>query len=164
MSEKKCPCLSGKNYADCCDGIIKGTKKAETAEALMRARYSAYAEAEVDFIVNSTHSSQRESNDRDEIRRWAEKSVWKGIEILRTEKGGKDDEAGIVEFIARYSDNGVDMEHHEISEFVREKGDWTFLDGKMAAQTPYVREEEKIGRNDPCPCGSGKKYKKCCGR
>lgn len=28
---------------------------------------------------------------------------------------------------------------------------------------PYVRPEPKIGRNDPCPCGSGKKYKKCCG-
>lgn len=27
-----------------------------------------------------------------------------------------------------------------------------------------VRKEKKIGRNDPCPCGSGKKYKKCCGR
>lgn len=29
---------------------------------------------------------------------------------------------------------------------------------------PYVRETPKIGRNDPCPCGSGKKYKKCCGK
>ena len=52
MDENKCPCLSGKNYADCCEGIIKGTKKAETAEALMRARYSAYAKAEVEFIMD----------------------------------------------------------------------------------------------------------------
>ncbi|MBQ4347646.1 MAG: SEC-C domain-containing protein [Firmicutes bacterium] len=29
--------------------------------------------------------------------------------------------------------------------------------------TTYVSEAPKIGRNDPCPCGSGKKYKKCCG-
>jgi uncharacterized protein YecA (UPF0149 family) len=29
---------------------------------------------------------------------------------------------------------------------------------------PMRRTGEKIGRNDPCPCGSGKKYKKCCGR
>ena len=27
-----------------------------------------------------------------------------------------------------------------------------------------VRKEKKVGRNDPCPCGSGKKYKKCCGK
>ncbi len=33
-----------------------------------------------------------------------------------------------------------------------------------AAHTPLVRQEEKTGRNDPCPCGSGKKYKRCCGR
>lgn len=31
-------------------------------------------------------------------------------------------------------------------------------------QQPYRREHPKIGRNDPCPCGSGKKYKNCCGR
>jgi preprotein translocase subunit SecA len=32
------------------------------------------------------------------------------------------------------------------------------------AQEPVKREADKVGRNDPCPCGSGKKYKKCCGR
>ena len=32
------------------------------------------------------------------------------------------------------------------------------------SHTPYVNKEPKIGRNDPCPCGSGKKYKNCCGR
>ena len=32
------------------------------------------------------------------------------------------------------------------------------------AQTPYKNKGEKIGRNDPCPCGSGKKYKNCCGK
>ena len=31
-------------------------------------------------------------------------------------------------------------------------------------QSGTVRKEKKIGRNDPCPCGSGKKYKKCCGK
>ena len=31
-------------------------------------------------------------------------------------------------------------------------------------QSGTIRKEKKIGRNDPCPCGSGKKYKKCCGR
>ena len=29
---------------------------------------------------------------------------------------------------------------------------------------PFIRDQPKIGRNDPCPCGSGKKYKKCCGK
>jgi len=34
-------------------------------------------------------------------------------------------------------------------------------DGEPPA--PIRRKEKKVGRNDPCPCGSGKKYKKCCG-
>ncbi len=164
MAEEKCPCMSGKSYADCCEKIIKGTEKAKTPEALMRARYSAYAKVEVDFIVNSTHSIQRDSNDREEIRRWSEKSDWESLEILNTGKGGKDDETGTVEFVARYRDRGVAMEHHEVAEFRREKGDWYFYDGKLVPQAPYVRTEDKVGRNDPCPCGSGKKYKKCCGK
>ena len=85
MSEKICPCGSGKNYADCCEKIIKGAS-AETPEALMRARYSAYAEGEIDFIMNSVHSSQRDNNDREEIRRWSQNSQWNGLEIIRTEK------------------------------------------------------------------------------
>jgi HEAT repeat protein len=34
---------------------------------------------------------------------------------------------------------------------------------RREAVLPYRRESPKVGRNDPCPCGSGKKYKKCCG-
>jgi len=36
------------------------------------------------------------------------------------------------------------------------------LESKEPALMPFVNTEEKVGRNDPCPCGSGKKYKKCC--
>ncbi|BCR04389.1 protein translocase subunit SecA [Desulfuromonas versatilis] len=36
--------------------------------------------------------------------------------------------------------------------------------GEEQPKAPVTREEEKVGRNDPCPCGSGKKYKKCCGQ
>ena len=40
---------------------------------------------------------------------------------------------------------------------------FTNKDDSLAKQ-PKTRSEEKVGRNDPCPCGSGKKYKQCCGR
>ena len=163
MSEK-CPCMSGKDYSECCESVITSKCAPATAEALMRARYSAYAKGEIDFIIDSTHSSQKENNDREEIRKWSENSEWKGLEILRTEKGGEGDDEGIVEFIAKYADRGVVLEHHEVAEFRREKGVWTFYDGKLVPQAPYVRQEAKVGRNDPCPCGSGKKYKKCCGK
>ncbi len=36
--------------------------------------------------------------------------------------------------------------------------------GDEQLKQPAVRDDERIGRNDPCPCGSGKKYKKCCGK
>lgn len=39
---------------------------------------------------------------------------------------------------------------------------WDFLDDDEKATLPFVRAQPKVGRNDPCPCGSGKKYKKCC--
>lgn len=164
MATEKCPCMSGKAYADCCKKIISGTAKAATPEELMRARYSAYAKAEVDFIVDSTHPEQRESNDREEIKKWAEKSEWLGLQIVKTEKGAPADEDGIVEFIANYTDHGVKLEHHEIAEFRKKGGEWFFYDGKMVPQAPFKRTAAKVGLNDPCPCNSGKKFKKCCGK
>ena len=35
---------------------------------------------------------------------------------------------------------------------------------KEQKESTTIRKEKKVGRNDPCPCGSGKKYKKCCGK
>jgi preprotein translocase subunit SecA len=37
-------------------------------------------------------------------------------------------------------------------------------DGSPPKKKPVRRGNQKVGRNDPCPCGSGKKFKKCCGR
>ena len=53
MDKKACPCGSGKEYAACCGPVISGKAAAPTAEALMRARYSAYVKAEIGFIADS---------------------------------------------------------------------------------------------------------------
>ena len=66
--------------------------------------------------------------------------------------------------MAHYASNGEKVDHNEHSYFKKIDGEWKFIDGKIENLDPYVREEPKIGRNDPCPCGSGKKYKKCCGK
>ena len=50
----------------------------------------------------------------------------------------------------------------ERAEFEKLDGEWRFIDGHIFGPAPVKREEPKIGRNDPCPCGSGKKFKKCC--
>ena len=56
----------------------------------------------------------------------------------------------------------IALEHHERAEFEKIKGEWRFIDGRIIGPEPIRREEPRIGRNDPCPCGSGLKYKKCC--
>jgi SEC-C motif-containing protein len=157
-----CPCGSTKTYSDCCEPVITGAQPAETAEQLMRARYSAYTKTEMDFVFNSTDPANREGYDHDGTRAWAENSEWLGLEIIGTVKGGADDSNGEVEFIARFKENGILREHHENALFKRKEGIWYFSDGVMAKPKPVT--VTKVGRNDPCPCGSGQKYKKCCGK
>lgn len=162
MDSEKCPCCSGKLYSECCEPVISGTRKAETPEEVMRARYSAYAKVQVDYLMESTAPDQRETIDKQEMRSWAERSKWLGLEIISAPapEGTK----GEVEFIARYEDQGTPLEHHELAEFRKINGDWYFQDGQLVKQKPYIRAAAKIERNAPCPCGSGKKYKKCCGK
>ena len=163
-SEDTCPCNSGKTYGECCEPIIKGTVKAETPEALMRARYSAYVSGEVLFLRDSSTAEVQEELNEKASRLWSKAAEWHGLEILSTEGGGPGDDKGVVEFRALYTANGEFCNHHEVSRFVREADGWKFADGDLVGEKPVVREEPKVGRNDPCPCGSGKKYKKCCGK
>jgi len=157
-----CPCDSGEPYADCCKSIITGKRSAETAEQLMRARYTAHAKVEVDFLFNSTHPDHRQGYDHAGTRRWAEKADWLDLEIISVSGGGAKDTTGEVEFIARFRDKGGIRSHHERGRFKHEKKSWYFTEGEMVKPKPL--SVAKTGRNDPCPCGSGKKYKKCCGR
>lgn len=162
--EETCPCKSGKTFGECCQLIISGEKKAETAEALMRARYSSYVTGEVDFLKTSAVKEIREQFDEEASKVWSRSAEWHGLEIVKTQDGGAGDDRGVVEFRALYTANGEFCNHHEVATFVKEKDGWKFEDGELVGETPIVREEPKVGRNDPCPCGSGKKFKKCCGR
>lgn len=159
---KNCYCGRPVEFEKCCAPYIKGTMNPSTAEDLMRARYSAYVMDDIDFI-ESTHSlEKRDALDVEETRKWASESEWLGLEILGTTKGGQDDTVGTVEFKALYSQNEISYEHHELSTFKKIEEKWYFEHGEIIPAT-VVREGKKIGRNDPCSCGSGKKYKKCCG-
>ena len=160
----KCPCPSGKEYAACCEPVIRGKRKASTAEELMRSRYSAYALGEVDWIVASQCEEGRQIVDREATAQWSKQSTWRGMEVLTTQEGGADDQQGLVEFKAHYTVNGEDITHHEVAHFRRENNDWVFVDGIEVKPRPFKRATAKVGANDPCPCNSGKKYKKCCGR
>jgi SEC-C motif-containing protein len=130
----------------------------------MRARYAAYATHNIDFILDSHHPKTKDTVDRDSTETWSKNAEWLGLEIASTELGGPNDEVGTVEFLARYKIKGVVIPHRERAQFEKLEGKWYFVDGKEL-NAPTVRHEgPRVGRNDPCPCGSGKKSKKCCGK
>jgi len=159
----QCPCGSGRAYDACCGPLIAGAERAASAEALMRSRYSAYAVREVPYLGATHDPATRSEFDAKATAGWAARSEWLGLRILGTQRGGAGDEDGEVEFVARFRDDGGrEHEHHERSRFVKRDGVWYFHDGELQKPAP-VKLAPKVGRNDPCPCGSGKKLKKCCG-
>ncbi len=158
----QCHCGLEKPYEECCQPLIKGQADAKTAEELMRSRYSAYAQGEIDYIAATIDPDRTEGFDEKSARDWAENSEWHGLEVVSTYKGEEGDETGQVEFIAHYSQNRAKTKHHELADFRTIDGKWFFVDGEAVAPQPVKRDTPKVGRNDPCPCGSGKKYKKCC--
>ena len=103
-----CPCGSQSVYAECCEPIVTGKKDAATAEQLMRARYSAYTQAEMEFLMGSLHPERREETDEESARDWAGNSQWHGLEIRSTEDGGENDDRGKVEFVASMALSGLD--------------------------------------------------------
>lgn len=163
-----CPCRtlepSPLDLKDCCGPILAGKSPAATAESLMRARYSAYAQSNMKFIDATQIMLEGETFNQEDALKWAEGSEWKGMKVVATKKGTPADATGIVEFEAHYKDkaSGKDLVHKETALFEKAQGEWKFKDGNIAGAQPIKRLEPKIGRNDPCACGSGKKFKKCC--
>lgn len=167
MTQTTCHCGSGKTLEDCCLPILQGRIEAPSAEALMRARYSAYAENALDFLLESLHPEFREDYDPEATAKWAQTAQWMSLKLVLAEDREVAEDAppeAIVQFIAQYREDGMPRSHHEQSLFRQHEGRWYYVDGRMIAQPTVKRDGAKVGRNDPCPCGSGKKYKKCCGR
>ncbi len=159
----QCPCGSGRELAQCCQPIINGEEKAERAEALIRARYTAHTLGAMEFILATHHPSTRSDIDEAATARWARESQWLGLEILSVEGGEADDNSARIEFIARYRDAARRRHtHHERGVFEKYHGQWYFRDAEVPDVNQFRREAPKQGRNEPCACGSGKKYKKCC--
>jgi SEC-C motif-containing protein len=129
----------------------------------MRSRYSAYAEHAVDYIVTTCTKDNKNEIDIKGTKEWSERSTWLGLKILAIDKGSEADSEGSVEFKATYEHDGLKDVHHEMARFKKQDGKWFYDEGDIVPET-IVRTGPKIGRNDPCPCGSGKKYKHCHGK
>jgi SEC-C motif domain protein len=155
----KCICCSGLAYAECCGLYHAGEKQAPTAEALMRSRFTAFARHNAAYILETWDPSKRPTKVD-----FPENAVeWKRLEILNKKKGGNKDAKGIVEFKAYYLLNGEEYVVNEISRFRKDQGRWYYLDGAVKS-IAKVGQQSNTGKNAPCPCGSGKKYKRCCGK
>lgn len=157
-TEQTCPCGSGDSFAECCGLYLDGRQVPLTAEALMRSRYTAYTRRDDTYLLNTWHPDTCPTDphpSRDDG------NLWTGLDILRTEAGREGDKEGIVEFLAHCKTNGTATQLHETSRFTHDGERWFYVDG--VGQQPVRREAPKVGRNNPCPCGSGKKFKKCCG-
>lgn len=173
-----CACGSNVEFKNCCEPFLEGKAVADTAEKLMRSRYVAYVTANIDYLETTLAPESRSDFDPKATKQWAKQAKWKNLEIVSTEKGTAQDTKGTVEFIATYNDGQETLDHHEVSQFRKDvkDGRWYFVDGDAHTHKEgeghqhhhekpqtVVRAQPKIGRNDPCTCGSGKKYKKCHG-
>ncbi|PWI33928.1 hypothetical protein DI392_06935 [Vibrio albus] len=161
-----CPCGSNKPYSNCCLPIHTDHKNAVVPEQLMRARYCAHVLKLPDFVISTYHPSCSAESEREGIIESINLD-WIKLEVLDTPT--PQDTEGFVEFKAYLQDEDTIQCMHERSRFVKENGLWYYIDGAFPEE-PTVSEPQKphaaapkVGRNDPCPCGSGKKYKKCCG-
>jgi SEC-C motif-containing protein len=155
-----CPCCSEQPFETCCKPLIEGAI-AKTPEALMRSRYSAYAQKYIDYLFETTAASARAQMTKQQIAQWANSVTFVKLEVLcgTTQSVEDTDEQGFVEFSAHYLEGHLLNKLHEKSRFVRENGLWRYIDGEIIPQ-----EAITPGRNDSCPCLSGKKFKKCHGR
>ncbi|WP_300301724.1 YchJ family protein [Ferrovibrio sp.] len=154
-----CPCQSGLSFEDCCGPILAG-RPAPTALALMRSRYTAYARGDVAYLARTLAPEHRAGFDAADVSAGMRETQWLGLEILDTKDGGAADSTGIVEFAACFRAQGRLQVLQERSRFRREADqNWVYVDGETA-----LRPAKKPSRNDPCLCGSGRKFKQCCGR
>ncbi|TDD74396.1 YchJ family protein [Flavobacterium caseinilyticum] len=121
----KCYCGSDKIFQDCCEPIIKGIQKAPTAESLMRSRYSAYATHQADYLLETTHISERKYYSKSDILNWATSNQWLQLEIINATEN-------TVEFKAYFLDSKRQKQiHHELSTFKFENGSWFYVDGQF---------------------------------
>jgi SEC-C motif domain protein len=123
-----CPCGGSgalQSYQDCCarwhQGLSEGVH-ANTPEALMRSRYSAYALGLLDYLLATWHPSTAPGDLE------LSPTQWLGLSVLHSEQS---QDAGVVEFMARYKQGGKAYKLHEFSRFTREQGRWLYIDGQM---------------------------------
>ncbi len=154
MKSQPCPCGSKKLYPDCCALFIEQAQNPETAQQLMRSRYSANVNHKLNYLLSSWHTTTRPNDMKPSD---LQTTSWLQLYIVECGQGLKQHNSGTVEFVAYFLNNGSPEKLHEISQFIKQHNKWFYVDGKIIEQSNY-----QPGRNLACYCGSGKKFKHCC--
>ena len=158
--EKTCPCGSQKIYQDCCQilhlGLDSGAQLATCPEQLMRSRYCAFVLKNFDYIIKTHHADFLEGLTLEQLQQGPHPE-WLGLDVLSADDTTQSDgsKGGTVTFKAWYKMNGEIDAIYERSEFIFEQGRWFYTQG-------HQMHAKLQGRNDPCVCHSGKKFKQCC--
>jgi SEC-C motif-containing protein len=153
--ENFCHCGSGLRFDECCEPFINGQSAPLKPVQVMRSRYTAFVIHNIDYLIATWHPDCHAEQWRKDIIADFPMIDWRGLTI-KNESPGKNTHESFVEFLAVFFDKRTQRTNfiHERSRFVRLSERWYYIDG--IHQHPL--------RNAPCPCGSGKKYKKCCGQ
>ena len=155
--DQPCPCGGGPTFAACCEPILKRKQPAADAEKLMRSRFTAHVARDYEHLHRTLLETSREPYVAEPD---ANPPTWTRLVIHSHEAGVRQDFA-LVDFTAYYLAEETEQPHHEKAEFQRIDGTWFYTRPIRQGVAP-VRVGAKVGRNAPCPCGSGKKFKQCC--
>ncbi|MEI6463362.1 MAG: YchJ family protein [Verrucomicrobiota bacterium] len=155
-----CPCGSGQAFGPCCDPVLKQERVAATAEQLMRSRFTAHYLSDYRHLHRTYLSTARQPYVEEDLSEG--ELQWSRLVVHAHEPGPRPDTA-FVDFTAYFRDGGNEHPLHEKSEFQRIDGQWFYTKSVRTGPAP-AKAAPKVGRNDPCPCGSGRKFKQCCGK
>ncbi|TAA47973.1 YchJ family protein [Corallincola spongiicola] len=156
-TSESCPCGSSNAYSACCGVYHCGQALAPTCEALMRSRFCAFVKHDGDYLYATHHPDFRGTDTAADFVASARETQWLRLQVLASQGGALDND-GWVRFKAWFMQQGKVYVHEEHSQFTRLEQRWVYTQGDFAPAAVV-----NMGRNDPCLCGSGKKFKKCCG-
>ena len=130
-----CPCGSKKDYTACCEVFIQKKASAPTPEALMRSRYTAYTQANMDYILRTMRPPASVGFEPLSAYQWAKSVCWLKLKVVSATKINSADtmtnNQGFVEFIAYFQENNKKQTIHELSEFHLIDSEWFYVDGKI---------------------------------
>ncbi|QZE13200.1 SEC-C domain-containing protein [Halosquirtibacter laminarini] len=158
-------CVCGKidDYNDCCGRYISRKEVADSPETLMRSRFTAFSLGEVSYILDTERIEK--PNTMSDLKAWCDAVTYTKLDVISSNMS---QDNGEVHFKAYYKEGMEQTILEEHSQFIKDDSQWYYTSGKATTQqvvdTPTISSSRKMGRNEPCWCGSGKKFKKCCGK